>query len=116
MNFYVDVPADLDQLGRDNSHGTVIGGEGLVELRHNPTNGRLFLNQVHEISSIGKIQGGLHTGDATTDHHYGSYLLAFESFICHKSSTSKDYLHLIITMVCEYFNNLRRISVMLKSS
>ena len=44
VNFYVNVPADLDQLGRDNSHGTVIGWKGLVELRHNPTNGRLLLN------------------------------------------------------------------------
>ena len=66
--FDVDVPADLDQFGRDNSHGTVIGREGLVELRHNPTNGWFFLHQVNEISSIGKIQGGLHTGDARTDH------------------------------------------------
>jgi len=28
--FYVQVPADLDQLRRNNSHGTVIGGKGLV--------------------------------------------------------------------------------------
>ena len=28
----IDVPADLDQLGRDNSHGTVIGGKGLIQL------------------------------------------------------------------------------------
>jgi hypothetical protein len=33
---YVDVPADLDQFRRNNSHGTVIGGKGLVELRHHP--------------------------------------------------------------------------------
>ena len=26
----VQMPADLDQFGRENSHGTVIGGEGLV--------------------------------------------------------------------------------------
>jgi hypothetical protein len=26
------VPADLDQLGRDDSHGTVVGGKGLVQL------------------------------------------------------------------------------------
>jgi len=30
MEFYIDVPADLDQFGRDNSHGTIIGGKGLV--------------------------------------------------------------------------------------
>ena len=28
----VQMPADLDQFGRDNSHGTVIGGKRLVEL------------------------------------------------------------------------------------
>jgi hypothetical protein len=32
MDFDIDVPADLDQFRRDNSHGTVIGGKGLVEL------------------------------------------------------------------------------------
>jgi hypothetical protein len=26
----VEMPADLDQFGREDSHGTVIGGEGLV--------------------------------------------------------------------------------------
>ena len=34
------MPADLDQFGREYSHGAVIGGIGLVELRHMPTNGR----------------------------------------------------------------------------
>jgi hypothetical protein len=36
----IKMPADLDQFGRENSHGTVIGGEGLVQFGHNPTNGR----------------------------------------------------------------------------
>ncbi len=36
----VQVPADLDQFGRNNSHGAVIGGECLVQLRHHPANGR----------------------------------------------------------------------------
>ena len=30
MEFDIDMPADLDQFRGDNSHGTVIGGEGLV--------------------------------------------------------------------------------------
>lgn len=34
QKFYIYVPADLDQFGRDNSHGAVIGGKGLVKLRH----------------------------------------------------------------------------------
>ena len=36
----VEMPADLDQFGRDNSHGAIIGREGLVQLGHDPTNGR----------------------------------------------------------------------------
>jgi hypothetical protein len=34
------VPADLDQFGRDDSHGTIVGGEGLVQLGHDPADGR----------------------------------------------------------------------------
>jgi len=30
----VDMPADLDQFGSENSHGTVVGGKGLVQLGH----------------------------------------------------------------------------------
>ena len=35
----VEMPADLDQFGREDSHGTVIGGEGLVQLGHEATDG-----------------------------------------------------------------------------
>jgi hypothetical protein len=35
----VQMPADLDQFRGDNSHGTIIGGKGLVQLGHHPTNG-----------------------------------------------------------------------------
>jgi len=34
------MPADLDQFGRDHSHGTIVGGEGLVQPGHHPTDGR----------------------------------------------------------------------------
>jgi hypothetical protein len=34
--FNVQMPADLDQFGRDDSHGAVVGGEGLVQLGHGP--------------------------------------------------------------------------------
>lgn len=36
----IQMPADLDQFGRDNSHGTVIGGEGLIQFTHYSTDGR----------------------------------------------------------------------------
>jgi hypothetical protein len=37
--FDVGMPADLDQFWGNDSHRTVIGGEGLVQLGHDPTNG-----------------------------------------------------------------------------
>jgi hypothetical protein len=38
--FNVQMPADLDQFGRNDSHGTVVGGKGFVQLGHGATNGR----------------------------------------------------------------------------
>jgi hypothetical protein len=40
QNLYIGVPADLDQFGREYSHGAVIGGIGLVKLGHLAANGR----------------------------------------------------------------------------
>ena len=37
--FNVQMPADLDQFGRNDSHGTVVGGKGFVQLGHGATNG-----------------------------------------------------------------------------
>ena len=82
----VNVPADLDQLGRDNSHGAVIGGKGLVQLRHDPTNGGFGLHHVNEVSGIGQIQSGLHPGDTAADHHHCANRLISLLFRAHKGS------------------------------
>jgi hypothetical protein len=68
----VIVPADLDQFGRENSHGTVIGGKGLVQLRHHPTDGAGFFDQIHIKTGIGQIQSRLHPGDSAAHHHHGT--------------------------------------------
>jgi len=52
----VQVPADLDQFGGDNSHGTVVGGKRLVQRAHHTTNGGGFFNHVHEEARIRQIQ------------------------------------------------------------
>ena len=39
-DLYIGMPADLDQFGREYSHGAVIGGIGLVKLGHMAANGR----------------------------------------------------------------------------
>jgi hypothetical protein len=70
MKLYVDVPADLDQLGRDNSHGAVIGGKGLVQLRHDSTDSRRPFDKMDIKAGIGKIQGRLHAGNAGTHYQY----------------------------------------------
>jgi hypothetical protein len=69
---YVNVPADLDQFGRDNSHGAVICGEGLVQLGHNPANGGGSFNQIYVKAGVGQIQGALHPGNASADHQHRS--------------------------------------------
>jgi hypothetical protein len=70
--FDVQVPADLDQFGRDNSHGTVVGGKGLVQLCHHPAYGRAFFQKVDIVPGIGQVQGGLHPGDAAPHDQNGS--------------------------------------------
>jgi hypothetical protein len=51
------MPADLDQFGRDNSHGTVIGGKGLIQLGHDPADGRGFFEEIDIVSGIRQIKG-----------------------------------------------------------
>jgi hypothetical protein len=64
----VQVPADLDQLGGNDSHGAFIGGEGFVQLGHSASDGGALLQQVHIVAGIGQVQSGLNAGDSTTDH------------------------------------------------
>jgi hypothetical protein len=49
----VHVPADLDQFGRDDSHGAVVGRKGLVQLGHDPADGGRFFQQVNVIAGVG---------------------------------------------------------------
>ena len=39
QDLYVGMPADLDQFGREYSHGAVIGGIGFIQLSHLAANG-----------------------------------------------------------------------------
>ncbi len=75
QDFYVGMPADLDQLGCEYSHRAVISGKGLVKLGHMAPNARPFLNQVHLKTGIRKIEGSLNTADPPTDDHDVSDIL-----------------------------------------
>lgn len=70
------MPADLDQFRRENSHGAVIGGEGLVKLGHVAANAWAFLHQVNLEACRGKVKGSLDTADSPANNHYVSKVLA----------------------------------------
>ena len=61
-------PVDLDQVWRDNSHGAVFGGRGLVELRQFPADGRGLFQKVKVKPGVYQIQISLRSGNAIT--HY----------------------------------------------
>jgi hypothetical protein len=68
----VEVTARFHKLRTDNAHGTVVGGEGLVQLGHLAADGRLAFHQIDFQSALGQVQGGLDAGDAAPDHHHGT--------------------------------------------
>jgi hypothetical protein len=69
QDLYIGMPADLDQFGREYSHGAVIGGKGFVKLGHMAANGRRFLDKVNLKTGRGKIKRGLNTADPSADNH-----------------------------------------------
>jgi hypothetical protein len=69
MQGYVGVPTALHQLGGDDSHGAVVGGERLVQLRHGSANPRTLLHQVDVDARIGQVKGGLDSGDTAPDNY-----------------------------------------------
>jgi hypothetical protein len=63
------MPADLDQFRGEDSHGAVIGGKGLVQLRHVAPDARGLLNQVNLEAGRGKIKRGLDAADPSPNDH-----------------------------------------------
>jgi len=68
----VEVPADLDQLGRNNSHSTFVRRESLVQLGHHAADRRLFFDKIDVIAAISKIERRLHSCNPASDYHYGA--------------------------------------------
>jgi hypothetical protein len=66
----IQMPADLDQFGGKDSHSAVIGGEGLVQLRHDPTDGGRSLYEIDIKAGVGQVQGCLHSGNSSSNHHH----------------------------------------------
>jgi hypothetical protein len=66
--FDVEMPADLDQFGGKDSHGTIVRGKGLVQLGHDPSNGWRSLRQIDEVSRVGEVERRLHPRNAASHH------------------------------------------------
>ncbi len=79
-DFDVGVPVDLDQLGREYSHRTVIGGEGFIQLGHVAPDGGSPVNQVNLEAHCGQVQGSLDPADPSADHHDVSEITAGKTF------------------------------------
>jgi hypothetical protein len=75
-NFYIGMPADLDQFGRENSHRAVVGGKGLIQLGHVSANSGRFVNQVNLETGRSQIQRSLNAADPSADNHYISKITA----------------------------------------
>ena len=52
-SFAIRIPGHLDELGGDETGGTVVGGEGLVQLGHDPAAVDVLLHQIDFIAGCG---------------------------------------------------------------
>jgi hypothetical protein len=95
-DLYVWMPADLDQFGRKDSDGTVVGGKSLVKLGHLAANGWRPIDQVNLKPRGGKVKRGLNPAHSSADHHHISNLTAcgtlIEPFFFHFLFPHLEYL------------------------
>ena len=66
----IEVSAALDQLGRENAHRAVVGGESLVQLRHHPADRGALVEQVDFEAGLRQIERGLDTSNASPDDQH----------------------------------------------
>jgi hypothetical protein len=78
-NLYIWMPADLDQLGCEYSHGAVIGRKGLVKLGHVAPDTWGFLDQVHLKTRSSEVKGGLNAADPSANNHDVSKITVCET-------------------------------------
>ena len=70
----VGVAEALDHLGGQDAHGAVVGGKGLVQLRHPAADTGSLLHQVDAKPHVRKVDGCLNPGDTATYYRYSSTL------------------------------------------
>ena len=68
-DFDIFVAGAFDELGGEDAHGAIAGGESLVELGHFAADGGGGIDEVDLEAGLGEVQGGLDAGDAGADDH-----------------------------------------------
>ncbi len=76
----VAMPVRLDQFGRQDAHGAVVGGKRLVELRHFAANGGFALGEEYLHPRVGQIQCGLDSSNAAPNHERCPYRVDLRRF------------------------------------
>jgi len=88
--------ADLNEDGRNNSHCTVIGRKGLIQLRHFAADRRRFFKQINIVPGISQIQRRLHSGNsAAYDQYRSDYRLYFFQTLFHSPDFFKSKAFLL---------------------
>ena len=64
------VAGNLQHPGTQDAHGAVVGGKGLVQLRHPAADGEARFHQGHRQPHGRHLQGGLDTGNAAAHHQH----------------------------------------------
>ena len=81
QQFDIDMTPHFHQFGGENAHGTIVGGESLVQLTHDTADGSRFFHQINIIAGIGQIQCRLHSGNTPTHDHDGTDFRVAHSFL-----------------------------------
>jgi hypothetical protein len=75
QDLHIQVSTKLDELGREDSHGTIVSGKGLIQLSHDPSDAGSPLYHIDEITRFGQVERGLNSGNASSHHHDSSNLV-----------------------------------------
>jgi hypothetical protein len=75
---YVRILSHGDQFRRKDTGGAIVGGEGLVELGHTPTDARLTFDEIDLVTRFRQVQRSLNSGySASDDKSRTYYVLCF---------------------------------------
>jgi hypothetical protein len=94
QDLYIQMATKLNELGRKDSHGTIVSGEGLIQLSHDSPDARSLLYHIDEITRFGQIERGLNPGNASSYHHDSANLV----ILCRQCNPIHKFSRLISSL------------------